>query len=102
MRYVPKDRGAGLWENSFSRYIGKQIGEELIFALNTNQIQDLSRYILENEADAFFNSLMFSGPHSLMENTGQPMTVIQLEQNHRHADSGHRHFDSVIPALHRL
>ena len=45
--------------------------------LSSKQIEDLSRYILENEADGISNGLVVPGLHNPMENAGQPMTEIQ-------------------------
>ena len=56
---------------------GKQIGEKLSAILSKTQLEELSRYILENEADVISNGLVVPGLHSLMENAAQPLTVIQ-------------------------
>ena len=56
---------------------GKQIGEKLSAILSKTQLEELSRYILENEADVISNGLVVPGLHSLMESAGQPMTAIQ-------------------------
>ena len=56
---------------------GKQIGEKLSAILSKTQLEEMSRYILEDEADVISNGLVVSGLHSLMENAEQPMTEIQ-------------------------
>ena len=58
---------------------GKQIGEKLSAILSKTQLEEMSRYILENEADAISNGLVVPGLHSLMENAEQSLTEIQYD-----------------------
>ena len=56
---------------------GKQIGEKLSAILSKTQLEEMSRYILEDEADVISNGLVVPSLHSLMENPEQSLTEIQ-------------------------
>ena len=56
---------------------GKQIGEKLSAILSKTQLEEMSRYILKDEADDISNGLVVPSLHSLMENPEQSLTEIQ-------------------------